>query len=99
MLLVREIMYCKPGKVGELVKRFKQMEPLMKEMGQTAPARMMTDVSADQFWMLVWEQETPSLEKYMEDMQKGGGDPRMQKIMEGYHDLVISGKREIYKIE
>jgi hypothetical protein len=99
MLLVREIMYCKPGKVGELVKRFKQMEPLMKEMGQTTSARMMTDVSADQFWMLVWEQETPSLEKYLEDMQKGSSDPRFQKIMEGYHDLVISGKREIYKIE
>jgi hypothetical protein len=99
MLLVREIMYCKPGKVGELVKRFKQMEPLMKEMGQTTPSRMMTDVSADQFWMLVWEQETESLEKYMADMQKGSSDPRFQKIMEGYHDLVISGKREIYKIE
>jgi hypothetical protein len=99
MLLVREIMYCKPGKVGELVKRFKQMEPLMKEMGQTAAPRMMTDVCADQFWMLVWEQETPSLEKYMEDMQKGSSDPRMRKIMEGYHDLVVSGKREIYKIE
>src|SRR6185436_14287142 len=82
MLLVREIMYCKPGKVGELVKRFKQMEPIMKEMGATAPSRMMTDVSAEQFWTVVWEQETPSLEKYMEDMQKGGGDPRMQKIME-----------------
>jgi hypothetical protein len=99
MLLVREIMYCKPGKVGELVKRFKQMEPLMKEMGQTAAPRMMTDVSAEQFWMLVWEQETPSLEKYMEDMQKGSSDARMRKIMEGYHDLVVSGKREIYKIE
>jgi len=99
MYLIREIMYCKPGKVGELVKRFKQMEPIMKEMGQATPARIMTDVSAEQFWTVVWEQETPSLEKYMEDMQKGGGDPRMRKIMEGYHDLVISGKREIYKVE
>jgi hypothetical protein len=35
----------------------------------------------------------------MEDMQKGSSDPRMRKIMEGYHDLVVSGKREIYKIE
>ena len=98
MFLIREIFHCRPGKAGEMVKRFKQMEPLMKEMGQTT-SRMMTDVSADQFWMLVWEQETESLEKYMADMQKGSSDPRFQKIMEGYHDLVISGKREIYKIE
>jgi hypothetical protein len=98
MFLVREIMYCKPGKVGEMIKRFKQMEPLAKEAGQS-PARVMTDVSGEQFWTLVWEQETPNLEKYMEGMRQAMTDPRMQKIMEGYHDLVVSGKREIYKVE
>jgi hypothetical protein len=98
MFLIREIMYCKPGKVGELVKRFKQMEPLAKEAGQP-PARVMTDVSGEQFWTIVWEQEAPSLEKYLDDMRKGMDDPRLRKIMEGYHDLVISGKREIYKVE
>src|SRR5258706_10683888 len=99
MFVVREIMYCKPGKVGEMVKRFKQMEPIMKEMGQTAPVRVMTDVTGEQFWTIVWEQETPSLEQYLEGMRKGSSDPRMQKIMEGYHDIVVSGKREIYKLE
>ena len=46
MFLVREIMHCKPGKVGELVKRFKQMEPLMKELGAAGPVRIMTDMGA-----------------------------------------------------
>ena len=98
MYLVREIMYCKPGKVGELLKKFKQMEPLMKEANQPAP-RVMTDVSGEQFWTLVWEQETPSLEQYLKDMQEAMKDQRMQKIMDGYHDLVLKGKREIYKVE
>ena len=98
MFVVREIMYCKPGKVGELLKKFKQMEPLMKEAGQAAP-RVMTDITGEQFWTLVWEQETPSLEEYLKGMQDAAKDQRFQKIMDGYHDLVLSGKREIYKVE
>lgn len=99
MFLVREIMYCKPGKVGEMIKRFKQMEPIMKESGYTAPPKVMTDVSGEQFWTLVWEQETPSLEQYLEVTRQAMSDPRLQKIMAGYHDFVVSGKREIYKVE
>ena len=98
MYLVREIMYCKPGKVGEMVKRFKQMLPLMKEAGLAEP-RVMTDVSGEQFWTIVWEQEVPSFEHYLEQTRKAMGDPRMQQIMKGYHDFVERGKREIYKVE
>jgi hypothetical protein len=98
MYVIREIMYCKPGKVGEMIKRFKAMEPLMKEAGQSAP-KVMTDVTGEQFWTLVWEQETPSVDEYMKGMQQAGSDQRMQQIMQGYHDLVMSGKREIYKVE
>ena len=61
MYVIREIMHCKPGKVGEMVKRFKQMEPIMKEMGQASPVRVMTDMSGEQFWTVVWEQETANL--------------------------------------
>jgi len=99
MFVVREIMHCKPGKVGELIKRFKQMEPIMKESGFTTPPKVMTDVSGEPFWTVVWEQETPTLEEYLNVSRQAMGDPRMQKIMEGYHDFVVSGKREIYKVE
>jgi hypothetical protein len=100
MFLVREVMRCKPGKVGEMVKRFKQIEPLMKEAGMTAPARIMTDMAGGEpFWTVVWEQETPSLEKYLDLARQSMADPRMQKIMQGYHELVEGGRREIYKVE
>ncbi len=99
MFVVREIMHCKPGKAGEIVKRFKQMEPVMKEAGFTAPARVMTDMSGERFWTVIWEQETPTLEQYLEITRQTMTDPRVQKIMHGYHDFVESGKREIYKVE
>jgi hypothetical protein len=99
MYLIREIMHCKPGKVGEMVKRFKQMDPIMKELGQSGPVRVMTDMSGEQFWTVVWEQETANLEQYVEMARQAMSDQRLQKIMTGYHDFVVSGKREIYKIE
>jgi hypothetical protein len=99
MYLVREIMHCRPGKVGEMVKRFKQMEPLLKEAGLTEPPRIMTDMSGEPFWTVVWEQAVPSLDQYIEQTRQTMTDQRFQKIMQGYHDLVESGKREIYKVE
>ena len=98
MFLIREMLHCKPGKVGEMIKRFKQMEPIMKELGAGSP-RVMTDVSGEQFWTIVWEQEVPSLDEFQKQMTQAMGDARFKKIMEGYHDAVVSGKREIYKIE
>jgi len=36
MLLVREIMYCKPGKVRPLVEKFLAMERMMEGGGQSS---------------------------------------------------------------
>jgi len=99
MYVIREIMYCKPGKVGELKNKFKQLEPLLKDSGLTRPPRVMSDFTGEQFWTLVWEQEVESLDKYVDMMRQGPSDPKAQQIMAGYHDLVVSGKREIYKVE
>ncbi len=99
MFLVREIMHCRPGKAGELVKRFKQLEPLMKEMGAKEPQRVMTDMSGERFWTVVSEVSVDSLENYLQLTRQTMTDPRAQKIMQGYHELVESGRREIYKVE
>ena len=99
MYVIREIMHCKPGKAGEMVKRFKQMEPFMKEVGLKEPQRVMTDMSGECFWTVVAEQHVDSLEKYLELSRQTMTDPRVQKIMQGYHELVESGRREIFKVE
>lgn len=102
MLIVREIMYCKPGKVRPLVEKFLAMSKLMQKSGMGA-MRVMTDVSTDRYWTLVAEMEMANLadfDKMMagEGMSEADGK-EFEKIMQGYHDLVESGRREIYKLE
>jgi len=99
MLLIRDIMYCKPGKVRPMVAKFREMAKLGEEMGM-GKMRVLTDVSAERFWTIVSEFEVPSLEAFM---SMGQGDSEQMKkfeeIMKGYHDLVDHGRREIYTIE
>jgi hypothetical protein len=99
MYLVRDIMYCKPGKVRPMVEKFVTMSKLMEKSGQGG-MRVMTDVVAEQYWTIVAEYELESLDKLM---SREGMDPeatkQMEALMKDYHDLVDSGKREVYKIE
>ena len=98
MYLIRDIMYCKPGQVRAMVDKFKQLSKLSKKMG-LGTMRIMTDVSAEQYWTVVSEMETKSLEEYSETSRKSMSDKNFQKAMKGYHDLIQSGRREIYMIE
>lgn len=98
MLLIREVMYCKPGKVRPLVEKFLAMAKLGEQKGW-GKMRVMTDLSAERYWTLVAEMEVPSLEAFM-SMGQGEEDAKeFEEIMKGYHDLVESGRREIYTIE
>jgi len=98
MLIIREVMYCKPGKVRPLVEKFLAMARLAEQRGW-GRMRVMTDVSAERFWTLVAEIETPSLEAFL-TMGQGEEDMKeFEEIMKGYHDLVDHGRREIYNLE
>ena len=99
MYLIREVMHCKPGKVRPMVDKFKKMNSVMKKMGYKKPMRILTDLSGERYWTVIAAQEVDTLEDYMEMTRKTMTDPKIQKIMKGYHDLVESGHREIYKIE
>ena len=102
MLLIRELMFCKPGKVRPLVEKFVAMSKLSVKAGMP-PFKVMTDFSAERYWMVVSEFEVANLQEF-EDMMAGTGmDEKamkeMEVIMQGYHDLVDHGRREIYKLE
>jgi hypothetical protein len=102
MLLIREVMYCKPGQVRPLVEKFLAMSKLGKKVGMP-PMKIMTDVCAERYWTLVAEMEVGSLEEF-EKMMQGGGQSgeamkEFEQIMQGYHELVEHGRREVYKIE
>jgi hypothetical protein len=102
MLLIREIMYCKPGKVRPMVEKFLAMAKLTEKLGQ-GKMRVMTDFCAERYWTIVSEFEVPSMQAFEQMMQGEGQTPESMKefeaLMKGYHELVEYGRREIYKIE
>lgn len=98
MLLIREIMYCKPGKVRPLVEKFLAMSKLSVKAGMPK-MRVMTDVSAERYWTVVSEMEVESMDAFAALMQNPDSAKDFETIMQGYHDLVDHGRREIYNIE
>ena len=102
MLLIREVFHCKPGKVRPLLEKFQAMNRIMAKAGQES-MRLMTDFTGERYWTLVAEFETPSMAEF-EKMMQGGGmseadTKEMERLMEGYHDLIESGRREICRLE
>ena len=98
MFLVRDVMYCKPGKVRPMVEKFLALAKLGEKMG-FGSMRVMTDVSAERYWTVVSEMEVPSLDALSERATKAMENPEFGAAMQGYHDLVDHGRREIYTIE
>ena len=102
MLLIREVMHCKPGKARPLVEKFLAMGKLMEREGM-GKMRVMTDIAADRYWTVVSEFEVANLDAFEKMMSAPPGSEKAAKefeaIMQGYHDLVEQGRREIFKIE
>jgi hypothetical protein len=98
MFIVRDIMYCKPGKARPMVEKFLALGKLSQKMG-FGPARVMTDLSAERYWTVVSEMEVPSLEAFTEMSRKAMTNPEFGEAMKGYHDLIDHGRREIYMLE
>jgi hypothetical protein len=102
MLLIREVMFCKPGKVRPMVEKSLAMAKLMEKAGQ-GHLRVMTDFVSERYWTAIMEFEVKDM-KAFDDMMSGAGmseadGKEFENVMKGYHDLVEYGRREIYKIE
>ena len=98
MVLVRDIMYCKPGKARPMVEKFVALSKISTQKGLGA-MRVMTDVSAERYWTVVSEMEIASMEEYARMSRESMQVKEFQEIMKGYHDLIDHGRREIYQIE
>ena len=102
MYLIREIMYCKPGKVRALVEKFQTMSKLSVKVGMPK-MRVMTDFCAERYWTVVSEMEVASIQAFEAMMSAPQGSKEdlkaIENAMKDYHELVDHGKREIYKIE
>jgi hypothetical protein len=98
MFLVRDIMYCKPGKARPMVEKFVALSKISAKMG-LGTMRIMTDVSAERYWTVVSEMEVPNIEEYTKRSRESMAIKEFQDAMKDYHDLIEHGRREIYQIE
>lgn len=102
MYLVRDVMYCKPGKVRAMVDKFIALNALGRKVGMPS-MRVLTDFCAERYWTVVSEMEVADLDAFEQMMRSPQGTPddmkQFEETMKGYHDLVDHGRREIYRIE
>jgi len=98
MYVIREVVHCKPGKVRVMVDKFRSISNAMKEMGQE-PFRLLTDVTGEPFWTLVAEAKVEKVDDFFAMEEKLTTNETIRKTMADYHDLVESGRREIYRVE
>ena len=98
MFIVRDIMHCKPGQVRPMIQKFLALSKLVQKMG-FGPMRVMTDVSAERYWTVVAELEVPNLAEYVQKTRESMEMKEFQDRMKGYHDLIDTGRREIYQLE
>ena len=98
MVLIRDIFFCKPGKVRPMVDKFKKMKQIGEKHG-LGRMRVLTDVSAERFWTVVSEIEVETVDAFMKMDMNAPGMKDMMEVMKDYHDLVEHGRREIYTIE
>ena len=98
MYVIREVLHCKPGKVRQMQEKIRRISALRKETGHE-PLRLLTDVAAQPFWTIVAEATVDRIEDFFAMEQKLMANETLRSAMADYHDLVESGRREIYRLE
>ena len=98
MYVIREVLHCKPGKVRPMLEKFRTISGAIQEKGQP-PLRLLTDVTGEPFWTLVAEANVEQIEDFFAMEQTLMADETLRKTMADYHDLVESGRREVYRVE
>ena len=75
MYVIREVLNCKPGKVRQMVEKFRGISTVLKEMGQE-PLRVLTDVTGEPFWTIVAEAKVEKIDDFfaMEKQPHGQRD-------------------------
>ena len=98
MYVIREVLHCKPGKVRQMVEKFRSISTVLSEMGQE-PLRVLTDVTGEPYWTVVSEIRVEKIDDFFVMEQKLMTNETLRKTMADYHELVDRGRREIYRIE
>lgn len=96
MIIVHDIFVCKPGNASKLAKLFKEVMADNKEF-----VNIMTDMTGqyNRVIMVSKYENLSAYEKSWEDYSKDAeAMKKMKEKMAGYHDMYMSGSREIYQV-
>jgi hypothetical protein len=98
MLIVREVTTAKPGQAGKLAQMFRRAFT-----NETLKWRVLTDLVGPYNTVIVeFEMENlAQFEQSMNDMRAGKGpklDPGVEEEMKNYHDMYLTGRREIWRV-
>ena len=96
MIIVHDIFVCKPGNASKLARMFKEAMEGNEEL-----VNIMTDMTG-QFNRVIMVSQYENLTAYEQSwekyMQNSEEMKKMQEKMQGYHDMFLTGSREIYKV-
>ena len=96
MIIVHDIFICKPGNASKVAKLFKDVMTSQPEL-----VNIMTDLTGD-FNKVVMVSKYESLTAYEQNFQKFMQDSeemkKMKEKMQGYHEMYLTGSREIYQV-
>ena len=96
MIIVHDIFVCKPGNASKVAKMFKEAMAGNKDL-----VNIMTDMTGQYNRVVMvskYENLTAfeqSFEKYKENTEEV---KKMTEAMKGYHEMYLTGSREIYQV-
>ena len=96
MIIVHDIFICKPGNASKVAKLFKEVMG-----GETETLYIMTDMTG-QYNKVTIVSQFENLAAYEASWEKMKQDTeqmkKMQEKMSGYHEMYLTGSREIYQV-
>ena len=98
MYVIREVLHCKPGKVRQMTEKFRAISHALQEMGHE-PMRLLTDVTGEPFWTIVAEAQVEKIDDFFAVEQTLTANESVRKVMADYHELLESGRRDIFRVE
>lgn len=96
MIIVHDIFICKPGNASKVAKLFKEVMADNSEL-----VHILTDVTG-QYNKVIMVSKYESLTAYEQSWEKYQRDDeamkKMKEKMAGYHEMYLTGSREIYQV-
>lgn len=96
MIIIHDIFICKPGNASKLAKLFKEAMA-----GNNELIHIMTDMTG-QYNKVVMVSKYENLTAYEQSWEKYKENTeemkKMTELMKGYHDMYLTGSREIYQV-